>query len=318
MSTLDRTQQILPGGQSSAPFTYTVPGSTAFNLLAVRALVDGTSAAGAFLPCVQLWSDAGVLMAQRLGDSVAAGGAADVTFAPFLGKKKTPCAIPNTFYNQLLLTSPDALWKLNETSGPTAFDSLAGHHDASVVGGAPTWNAITSPTGDPAIYATTNQGYGVTPPSWPPAMSGDFTAAVLYRTHSNAFEEIIGQSQPQTTHIGWELCRRATGAPGGWGMSLTVGNGVTGVETFSTFPIVIDRWYWIAVTHASGVFTMYVNAAPDSATYSGGYSATGARVWVGYGGTNYGQTNDSYYSYSAWWMTRALTAGELGTVYASL
>jgi hypothetical protein len=314
----DRTQQILPGGQSSAPYTYTLPASTAFELLAVRAILDGTAAGGAFLPCVQLWSDAGQLMAQRVGSSVAAGGSADVTFAPFLGGDTTPCAIPDTFFNMLLVSSPDALWKLNETSGVTAFDSLAGHHDASVVGSAPTWNAITSPTGDPAIYASTNQGFGVTPGAWPPTMSGDFTVAVLYRTGSDTLEEIIGQSQPQSTHIGWQLIRRATFAPGGWGMSLTVGTGASANETFSTFPIVKNTWYWIAVTHASGVFTMYVNAAADSATYSGSYSATGSRVWVGYGGTNFGQTNDSYYSYATWWMTRALTAGELGAIYATL
>lgn len=79
----DRTVQILPGGQSAAPFTYTVPASTAFTLLAVRAVFDGTGAAGNFVPLVQLVSDAGVVMAQRKGDSVTAGASADVTFAPF-------------------------------------------------------------------------------------------------------------------------------------------------------------------------------------------------------------------------------------------
>lgn len=79
----DRTVQILPGGQSAAPFTYTVPASTSFTLLAVRAVFDGSGAAGNFVPLVQLVSDAGVVMAQRKGDSVTAGASADVTFAPF-------------------------------------------------------------------------------------------------------------------------------------------------------------------------------------------------------------------------------------------
>lgn len=87
MAAADRTQQILPGGQSAAPFSYTVPASFAFSLLGVRATFDGASAAGAFLPCVQLVSDSGQVMAQSVGSSVAAGDSADVTFAPFLGEQ---------------------------------------------------------------------------------------------------------------------------------------------------------------------------------------------------------------------------------------
>jgi hypothetical protein len=81
----DRTVPIGNLGESDAPLTYTVPPSFSFTLMGVRASFDGAGAAGAFLPCVQLISDSGQMMAQTIGSAVAAGGSADVTFAPFLG-----------------------------------------------------------------------------------------------------------------------------------------------------------------------------------------------------------------------------------------
>lgn len=80
----DRTLQILPGGQSPAPFVYKIPPSTSFTLLGVEASFDGSAAGSAWLPCVQLVSDAGVVMSYALGESVAAGDSASVSFAPFL------------------------------------------------------------------------------------------------------------------------------------------------------------------------------------------------------------------------------------------
>ena len=121
----DRTLQILPGGQSSAPFTYTLPASTAFTLLAVRAVFDGT-AAGAFLPCVQLVSDAGVVMAETIGSSVSAGGSADVSFFPL--RRGTTAAATN--YAQLVGTISAAgnlrgYWRMGETS--STFKDTSGY-----------------------------------------------------------------------------------------------------------------------------------------------------------------------------------------------
>jgi hypothetical protein len=80
----DRTVPIGNLGESDAPLTYTVPPSFSFTLMGVRASFDGGGAGGAFLPCVQLVSDSGQVMAQTIGSAVAAGDSADVTFAPFL------------------------------------------------------------------------------------------------------------------------------------------------------------------------------------------------------------------------------------------
>lgn len=118
-----RTLQILPGGQSSAPYTYTVPGSTAFRLRAVRAIFDGSAAAGAFKPCVQLVSDAGVVMAETIGDSVLAGGSADASFFP---RVRRTVATPSLLsYPQVVAALKSsytcvAEWQLDDGSSPYA------------------------------------------------------------------------------------------------------------------------------------------------------------------------------------------------------
>ena len=118
----DRTIQILPGGQSSAPFTYTVPPSSAFELLGVRATFDGTGAGSAWLPAVQIVSDAGVEMIHTEGASVAAGGTADVAFFPWSRSKLTAGGV--SYASQIILLKASytcvAEWRLTEGSSPYA------------------------------------------------------------------------------------------------------------------------------------------------------------------------------------------------------
>jgi len=79
-----RDEQIrLPDG--AAPTSYEVPNSAEIVPKAITALFDGTSAAATFLPVVEIVSDGGVVMSRTKAEStVAAGGSAEVTFAPFL------------------------------------------------------------------------------------------------------------------------------------------------------------------------------------------------------------------------------------------
>lgn len=76
---------------SSAPSDYVVPGSQEIELQTVTATFDGTGAGGAFLPALQIISDAGILLATFIDTSVsvAAGGSAEVTFGTFL-RRATP------------------------------------------------------------------------------------------------------------------------------------------------------------------------------------------------------------------------------------
>jgi hypothetical protein len=75
----------IAGASGPAPQSYEVPNSTEIIPRVVRATFDGTLAASAFFPTVQIISDGGVVVGEVTTDTaVSAGGSASVTFAPFL------------------------------------------------------------------------------------------------------------------------------------------------------------------------------------------------------------------------------------------
>ena len=117
-------EQILVAGTSPAPLSYTVPNAIEAALLCVNASLNGAAASGAFLPTVEIVSDGGVVVARcPCFTTIAAGGSAEVSW--FRLRTGTPVQAAQTTYENLILTTPGlrAYWKLDETSGSTAFDS---------------------------------------------------------------------------------------------------------------------------------------------------------------------------------------------------
>lgn len=104
----------------TSALSYTVPANQVLNLQAVRAVFDGTAAAGAFLPAVQIVNTNGAVMAQTIGSSVAAGGNADASF--FRGVRSTSGTSPTISYPELVLSSTGLLayWRLGEVASPFA------------------------------------------------------------------------------------------------------------------------------------------------------------------------------------------------------
>lgn len=149
----DRTLQILPGGQSAAPYTYTVPASSEFMLSAVRAIFDGSGSASAWLPAVQIVSDAGVVMVEALGSSVAAGGSADASFFHLrrVGGGAVSNIYPNVVQTVGTLGTLRGYWRLGETAAPF-------HDTSGWVNGPTTMNKIENGTD-----YTTHVGGGLPP-----------------------------------------------------------------------------------------------------------------------------------------------------------
>lgn len=83
---MSRDVQIL-GNAGDAPQTYTVSNAELIRPLAINATFDGTSAVSTFVPTVEIVSPGGIVIARVPADGVAAGGSAEVTFAPFLGSR---------------------------------------------------------------------------------------------------------------------------------------------------------------------------------------------------------------------------------------
>ena len=77
-------QQVLVAGTAPAPASFTIPGNGQIRPKAVRAVYDGTAAA-TFIPVLRIISDAGVIVSEAPGPTIAAGGSADVSWFPSVG-----------------------------------------------------------------------------------------------------------------------------------------------------------------------------------------------------------------------------------------
>ena len=84
------TQILRAGG--AAPFDYTIPPSAELILKAVSATVDGSGAAGAFLPTLIIESDAGEIVAESDAPEVAAGATTRASWFPFVGAQAAAAA----------------------------------------------------------------------------------------------------------------------------------------------------------------------------------------------------------------------------------
>src|SRR5215471_18860915 len=74
---------IVTRATTSAPKDYTFAGGQEVLLKAVRAVFDGTSAAGTFVPALQIVDETGDRMCTAIPtQTVAAGGRADVSWFP--------------------------------------------------------------------------------------------------------------------------------------------------------------------------------------------------------------------------------------------
>jgi len=82
--------QILRAPTSAVPSNYVLPDAAELRLKAVYAELDGSGAAGTFLPCVTLISDSGDVIGRAVDQdvSVAAGASADVTWFPRVRRRR--------------------------------------------------------------------------------------------------------------------------------------------------------------------------------------------------------------------------------------
>lgn len=92
-------QQILVAGTAAIPLSYEIPNAVELELLCVNASFDGSGAASSYVPTVEIISDGGVVIGRvPVKTTVAAGGSAEVTFAPFL--RDEVAAVTGTLQNR--------------------------------------------------------------------------------------------------------------------------------------------------------------------------------------------------------------------------
>src|SRR5437016_5592077 len=125
--------QFLAAGTQAAPLDYTLPGAQELLLKACFAHYDGSGAAGAYLPTLQILGPAGDTVAEiPMDSSVATGSSVEATWAPFLkGAAPSPLAYATLFYSSALdtpftLTASQVRtmqWPNFWTSAPAVFNT---------------------------------------------------------------------------------------------------------------------------------------------------------------------------------------------------
>lgn len=105
--------QYLPLGNVNAPASWTLPAALQLQLGAVFAHFDGTSAAGSYIPTLQIVSDSGnTCLEIPMESSVAAGSSVEASWAPFLRSASTSTSSVQTapsvatFYRSQVFTDP--------------------------------------------------------------------------------------------------------------------------------------------------------------------------------------------------------------------
>lgn len=80
----------------SAPYAYQLGPQESFEVRSISATWDGTSAAGAFIPCVSVYAQDGSLLGRFKGDATVSVGdtSTEGTFAPFLKRAATATPSP--------------------------------------------------------------------------------------------------------------------------------------------------------------------------------------------------------------------------------
>ena len=133
------THLVYTDNPGAIPATYEVPDTLSLDISSVFARIDGSGAAGPFLPCLSVYSQDGHLLARVPADqTLAIGDTATVTWAPFLRTATTGGATPSTLNACRLWTTNMATAIGNANDARMSFDNVSSF--------------------DPTVFSTTSFG----------------------------------------------------------------------------------------------------------------------------------------------------------------
>lgn len=183
------------------------------------------------------------------------------------------------FEQIVALYSPVGIWKLDETTGTTAFDSSGNGNDMTLRSGTyigPTWGQAAGPPGILTAKGThepsssdVGTALNCTLPS---ALTDNFSAGAWVKCPAGGVVgEIIGCGTSYHTNNGWALYMADTVnlifLPDG------------GTPTYADAPPAANTWYLVGFTREAGVATLYVDGDAQASTSSVTVSAN-TSAWL--------------------------------------
>lgn len=238
----------------------------------------------------------------------------DYYYRPLLGV--TP-GVPTLSETILALTSLDAFWKLNETTGTVAADSSGNGYDLASYGASPAtlppaWGQAAGPPGETSAEFAANRGLTRTHHT---GYTTNFTMLGWFqRAPHGHFDALAGQ--------GFE------GNTNSWGIVISNGGGTTDkliAQVGTTAAIASDStlsnstWYMAALTRGASTWHLYVNGVQQTATSSASPGSVPTTLWLG--NDNFSAFGNRYFDdgLESYWalIGRELTAAEILNIYNS-
>jgi hypothetical protein len=168
-------------------------------------------------------------------------------------------------------TTPFAHWKLDETSGTTAVDSV-GSNDGTLING-PVW---TPGTIDGGLDFDGSNDYVITDSNFTPPPAGTVMFWMQVSGSPGSHGRILGLDDT------WEIRHVTTGTPDGIPYGLVFDLGLSGANTEFATTVTIDtpgQWYHIAASYdtATDAYAVYIDGVPHkSGTYPSALSVPAA------------------------------------------
>lgn len=306
-------------GNGTGTVSFSVP-PDGFKLQSVVAVIDGSADLAPVTAELSIADPSGVVIAyKRQSETIPATESGTATWALRLDDELTAIAPGGTgFLGEMIATGVDAVWRLDEPAGTIANDATGNGHYATVDGTTAAWASIVPPKASEAPLFAPLQGFISSGSGYSPNLAGDFTAAVWFRPHIDDFSTVMGTSVHGGTLTGWDFTSSGSSNINPLHNTVVIGTGAGTAVLVADNAYTFNTWYWLAVTRSGTTWHFYINAVQQTATYTGAYSAGGARpVWIGYDNSGSFGMAGGYLSYGALWSTRALTGPELATIYSA-
>ena len=267
----DYTFQIQGVPTGAAPLDYKVSGDQKFNLTAIRALFDGTAAASAWLPTVQILSPAGTVMVETIGTSVLGGGSADASFFPLRRQTSaTSQGFAQTVAGVAAAGTLRGYWRLGESAEPWAdtsgWSSGPTNLTSSGAGAAPTLHvpgALSQSQDDGAVQINGGPGTG----EYLHNASGAVNTGINSGFSIMAWAKAAATANNWTASIynnltfsggvinGWNLAALYSGGTITYVMRRVIGGVATGAGVVASF----GTWVFLVGTYDGSTLRLYSN-----------------------------------------------------------
>jgi hypothetical protein len=236
------------------------------------------------------------------------------TANPFVNPMSTPTPSPTPASTPTPSANQVAWWKLDETSGTTAFDSSGNNNTGTLVNG-PVWTAGKI---NNALQFSNN--YAEVADSPTVNATGDFTVAVWIKTTQgmalNQWPDIVFKQPGSGTRVGYEIVLHNSTVNAPWYGQIYV-NG-TGYIAAGASDVADGAWHHLVLQRQGSTVMSYQDGVLANTNASASNASIANTAVLRFGRSNFTSPYEGYYNGAiddVRIYNRALSASEIQTLY---